>query len=158
MHKKYLYILLIVIIALFTILGAYYWFMNQSTPEGGQPPLPTQTIIVGTASVTAELAQSDEARKTGLSGRASLPEGRGMLFVFPEEGNWGIWMKEMNFPIDIMWADSEGKIVAMQSNISPETYPTSFYPNNDTRYVLEVPAGFAAKNSIKAGDSISLPQ
>lgn len=139
--------------------GAYYWFMIrvQAIPEGGQPPLPTQTISIGSASVVSEVVRSDEEQRVGLSGRASLQPGRGMLFVFPADGNWGIWMKEMQFSIDIIWTDAAGKVVAIHSGISPETYPAVFYPNNNTRYVLEVPAGWTAQNGIKVGSTMSLP-
>src|SRR5579863_3067718 len=127
-------IILIVILAVFAAV-AYSFFMQKATiPVGGQPPLPVQTITVGTTSITAEIASTDAERTFGLSNRASLPAGHGMLFVFDRDGNWGIWMPDMKFSIDIIWADSAGKIIALDANISPATYPTVFYPNNYARY------------------------
>lgn len=140
--------------------GAYYWFMLRTVqaPVGGQATLATQTITIGSARVVAEIAATDEARKLGLSRRASLAPGTGMLFVFPKDGNWGIWMKDMQFSIDIIWTGAAGKVIAINSQISPETYPSVFYPNNNARYVLEVPAGFVAASGITVGAQMSLPQ
>ena len=140
--------------------GAYYLFMPKTpgVPMGGQPALPAETIMVGSSSIQAEIASTDAARMSGLSGRASLPDGTGMLFVFPKDGNWGIWMPDMRFPIDIAWADVTGKVVALDANIAPDTYPTVFYPNTDARYVLELPAGYAKMHSITVGSAMSLPK
>jgi len=140
--------------------AAYYFLMSKepSAPANGQAALPMQTITIGSTPITAEIASTDAERKAGLSNRASLSAGYGMLFVFDKDGNWGIWMPDMKFSIDILWADAAGKIVALDSNISPSTYPAVFYPNNNARYVLEVPAGFAAANKVTVGNQISLPR
>jgi uncharacterized protein len=104
----------------------------------------------------AEVADTGALREQGLSGRASLPEGRGMLFVFDQDGSWGIWMKDMLFSIDIVWLDKEGRVAWMETNVSPETYPTAFYSESPARYVLELPAGAAAKYGIAIGTKIVL--
>ena len=151
----------IAVVLVVTAAGAaYYWFVlnGRSAPTGGQSSLSTKTITIAGASVVVEIADTDEARKQGLSKRSVLAPQHGMLFVFPKDGNWGIWMKDMLFSIDILWADAAGKVVALNASISPETYPAVFYPNNYTRYVLEVPAGFAAAHSITVGSTMSLPQ
>lgn len=112
------------------------------------------TVTIGTTTVAVEMALDDTSRQRGLSGRASLAEGHGMLFVFEEEGDWGIWMKDMNFPIDIIWATKDGTIVTIEKNVEPNTYPKSFYPAQPALYVLEVPAGFADKYGIAEGQQI----
>ena len=104
----------------------------------------------------AEVVQTEEARSRGLSGRASLAEGHGMLFVFEQDGQWGIWMKDMHFSIDILWLDAAGTVVTVASSISPETYPESFHPEAPARYVLELPAGYAAKAGIAKGARLEL--
>ena len=60
-------------------------------------------------------------------------------------------MKEMNFPIDIIWLDENLKIVAIKENAMTESYPEVFTPSTPARYVLEVPAGFVQKNKISVG-------
>ncbi len=117
--------------------------------------MPRKAIQVGDALVMAEVASTPELRAQGLSGRASLTEGEAMLFVFEQEGSPGIWMKDMQFSIDILWADSEGTIITIKDNVSPDTYPQSFYPNRaEARYVLEVPAGFFSRYDIAEGMKI----
>jgi uncharacterized protein len=159
MNRKRLFVIAALLVV--AIAGAaYYWFMlnGKSAPPGGQSSLITQTIDIAQASVTAEIANTDESRKQGLSKRSSLAPEHGMLFVFPKDGNWGIWMKDMHFSIDIIWADAAGKVVALNASVSPETYPAVFYPHNYTRYVLEVPAGFVIAHGITVGSTMSLPQ
>jgi len=111
-------------------------------------------VNINGISIPIEVASTPVARARGLSGRASLTEGSGMFFVFEEEDEWGIWMKEMNFALDIVWADSTGKIITIKKNISPETYPQTFYPATPSKYVLEVPAGFTELHAIAEGDEI----
>ena len=113
-------------------------------------------IIVGSAQVVVEVADTEALREQGLSGRLNLPEGRGMLFVFENDDTWGIWMKDMQFPIDIVWADASGTVVTVAVNIAPDTYPDSFYPTIPARYVLELQAGFTATHDIVVGSKIVL--
>jgi len=106
--------------------------------------------------VVVEVADTEALREQGLSGRPNLPEGQGMLFVFDTDGVWGIWMKGMQFPIDIVWADASGTVVTVAVNIAPDTYPDSFYPTIPARYVLELQAGFTATHDIVVGSKIVL--
>ena len=133
---------------------------TTSTPNvvvsSGQPQLPMKTITVGGIQIQAEIASTDAQRQDGLSGRAGLAAGQGMLFIFPQSGNYGFWMKEMSFPIDILWADKNGTIITIWPNLSPSTYPQVFYPTAPAQYVLELPANFAAQNNIAVGAKIVL--
>ena len=90
-------------------------------------------------------------RVLGLSNRNSLGEDAGMLFIFAEEGTPGFWMKEMKFPIDIVWIDEEFRIAGIEKSVSPETFPEIFYPDNPIKYALELPAGFLDTQGIGAG-------
>ncbi|HXK31556.1 MAG TPA: DUF192 domain-containing protein, partial [Candidatus Paceibacterota bacterium] len=85
-----------------------------------------------------------------------LKDGRGMLFVFDTEGEWGICMKDMNFPIDIIWVGQDGTVVTVAKDVSPDTYPQAFYPSVPARFVLEVPAGFVAAHDIDEGSRLSI--
>ena len=100
-------------------------------------------VQVGNQSVTARLADTPEEREKGLSGTRELKPNEGMLFIFDKPDTWGIWMKEMNYKIDVLWIDEDNKIVAIERNVSPETYPKIFNPDKKAKYILEVPAGFA---------------
>ena len=105
------------------------------------------------------LAATPEARQKGLMGAQSLAKGTGMLFVFPEEGNYSFWMKDMKFPLDIVWISGEGKIVYISSYTQPceplQPCP-SITPPAYARYVLEVNAGEAYDFS--PGDDVTLPE
>ena len=113
-------------------------------------------MTIGDATITVEKADTEAARERGLSGRASLAPDTGMLFVFEYSQIRGFWMKDMRFPIDIVWADETGKVVTIAENLSPDSYPQTFYPTSSALYVLEVPAGFVKAHGIAVGDIMEL--
>jgi uncharacterized protein len=114
-----------------------------------------ELIALGGNLVTADIADTPEKRTLGLSGRTTLLPDTGMLFVFDQPGAHGIWMKDMRFPIDILWIDAHYTIVHIEKNVSPDTYPSSFTPPVPALFVLELPDGFTQAHSIVLGDSIS---
>ena len=79
------------------------------------------------------------------------------LFVFGAAGSHSIWMKDMNYAIDIMWVDEAGTIVHIEEGIAPETFPESFGSPTPAWYVIEAAAGFVAANQIMRGDQVLLP-
>ena len=93
-------------------------------------------------------------RALGLSGRESL-EG-GMWFVFPEADYYSFWMKDMKFPIDIIWVSDDFEIVDIKENVSPDSFPETFRPKAKALFVLEVPAGFSKTHQIHIGGKVSL--
>lgn len=103
-----------------------------------------------------EVASTHEERMQGLSGRASLPVDTGLLFIFDEPGNHGIWMKEMLFSIDILWIDERMNIIHIEESVSPETFPESFKPGDDALFVLETNEGFVDSYSISIGDTVEI--
>ncbi len=108
--------------------------------------------------IKSELASNPLTQSLGLMFRKELPDGSGMLFDFKIECFAKIWMAGMGFPIDIIWADKEKKIV----HIAHEVQPASLLdwqvktPSRPARYVLEVPAGFTRKNKITVWDEIKI--
>lgn len=103
-----------------------------------------------------ELALSESQQQRGLGGRDSLPANTGMLFVFQDPSVQCFWMKDMLFPIDMLWLDEDGKVLYMAERVSPDTYPETFCGEGQTKYVLELPAGTAAERSIGLGDRIPI--
>ena len=77
-----------------------------------------------------------------------------MLFIFPENGVYGFWMKNMRFPLDILWLSDTGAVVYMVESVSPETYPENFTPDKPARYVLELPSGWAKVHGVQLGDIV----
>lgn len=112
-------------------------------------------IFAGSVPIKVEIVDTEEKRTRGLSGGESLPANQGILLVFDEPGVHGIWMKDMNFPIDIIWISKTGKITDISPNVSPDSFPAVFKPLSPARYILEVNTGFAEANNLKIGDFVN---
>jgi len=109
-------------------------------------------FVVGDAKLKLIVLDTEEKRVKGLSGMESLPDDKGMLFIFDKPDYYGIWMKDMNFSIDIIWFDEKFQVVDYISNVSPDTFPNVFRPKDEAKYVLEVNSGFIQKYGIKIDD------
>lgn len=129
---------------------------NQTQEDWRQYYPATIPFTIGSTTVAASVADSLPERIRGLSGTPYLPEGVVKLFVFDSLGNHAIWMKDMNYAIDIIWASKTGEVVHVEENITPDTYPESFSSPVESWYVVEAKAGFVAENNIVVGDSISV--
>jgi len=116
----------------------------------------TVAITIGSTTVNASVADSLPERIKGLSNTPFLPENVVKLFVFGAYGSHEIWMKDMNYEIDILWADKEGVIVHIEENVSPETFPNSFGSPVPAWYVVETASGFVSTNDINNGDKIAI--
>ncbi|HLD40563.1 MAG TPA: DUF192 domain-containing protein [Candidatus Omnitrophota bacterium] len=119
--------------------------------------------------VQAEIADTPAQRQKGLMSREALLEAQGMLFIFEEEARHGFKMENVNFPLDIIWLDKDGKVVDVKPGLQPcqevcepfagghrEKSCASFLPADKALYVLEVNSGFAGKHKIKIGDTMSI--
>ena len=135
-----------VAVALLIIVG---FLLITSKAEEGYLNIAGQKIKI-------EIADTPEAQSRGLSGRKSLPETEGMLFVFEQPGKYAFWMKDMNFAIDMIWLTEDLKVVFIKKNATPDSYPTSFVPEENAQYVLEVVSGFADKHGLEVGDEAEL--
>jgi len=112
-------------------------------------------VQVGNTIINIEIADTLTKRTQGLSGRKSLGEKEGMFFVFEEPDKYSFWMKDMNFPLDIIWIGEDYKIVYIKKNVKPDSYPESYTPPEDAKYILEVVAGFSNKHSVAVGQKVS---
>lgn len=137
---------------------------NQTLiPIPKKSPTPSlKSIKVGQTEVAIEVADSEEERSQGLSGRKSLDGKEGMLFVFPGGNAYpSFWMKDMLFPLDIIWIDNS-KVVKIEKNIpapdkgAGDASLTLYHPDKPIDYVLEVNAGFSDTNDIVVGDNVDL--
>lgn len=131
--------------------------VSQPNSETGDK----QKILVAENIVYVDIARSAGEKTKGLSGRNSLGENEGMLFVFEENSRPTFWMKDMNFGLDIIWID-DGRIIYIHKNVpAPEPGASDselpkYSPPNVIDYVLEVNAGFADKYKIKVGDRVEI--
>lgn len=128
---------------------------------------PTPTIVlnkaqIGNTEITLEVARDPKTRAIGLSGRDSLPEMHGMVFLFDRENFYPpFWMKNTLIPLDFIWVD-DGKVADLTENVNPSPSGT---PDSDlpiytskvpTDVVIEVNAGFIEKYNITIGDTVTL--
>jgi len=121
-------------------------------------PETSSAVRIGGQSIRVDVAATSATREQGLSGRERLGDGEGMLFVFPSDGKYAFWMKDMYFPIDIVWISSSSNIVDIRESVPPESYPAIFTPRREARYVVELPAGFVEEYGVHIGDSVELPE
>ncbi|MEX2514758.1 MAG: DUF192 domain-containing protein [Candidatus Paceibacterota bacterium] len=103
-----------------------------------------------------DVADTSTLRRQGLSGRESLGSNEGMLFLYRLSGEYGFWMRDMNFPIDIIWLDRNDEIVTIVSSALPDSYPEIYYPDNSARKIIEVSAGVAEKLDLNIGDRLDV--
>ena len=108
-------------------------------------------IKLGDVGLKTEIALSADEKQKGLSGRDYLAKNKGMLFIFPQSGSYPFWMKDMKFPIDIIWLDDGLKIIGLEKNINPNTFPEKFSPPSPAKFVLEVNGGWSDEIKIKEG-------
>lgn len=126
LHKTTaIYILILALGALFGVL-----LLRSDEPS----------IVAGDTTFRVRVADTAERRQQGLSGTPRLAKGTGELFIFPASGKHGFWMKDMAYPIDIIWIDQGWKVVDIADNVTPDSYPRVFYPAVPAQYVLEVNA------------------
>ncbi len=118
-----------------------------------------QAAAIGNGTVIQiEVVKTPEERARGLMFREGLEENDGMLFVFEEEGYPSFWMKNVRFPLDILWLDGDLMVVHISANTPPcRAEPCEIYTSpKPAKYVLELKANFTLKNDVKIGDKLFL--
>ncbi len=115
-----------------------------------------QEVWLGDERFRVELATTPASRQLGLMHRPPLARDRGMLFVFPDERPRSFWMKNVTFPIDILYLDTDWHVVDVHDSVPPcRSDPCPGYPSRQpARYALELPAGTAARLSLKPGTGL----
>lgn len=115
-------------------------------------PMRYQALTLGSAQIKITRATTKAQQVKGLSGRSNLKKDEGLLFVFSESSKEHcVWMKDMNFVIDVLWFDESKKIVETIDDLQPGTYPQTFCPKQNVLYMLEVNSGSIQKNQWKIG-------
>lgn len=117
------------------------------------------TVSLGEHTYTVDLAMTPAERAQGLMHRPELPDGTGMLFVYPAElPGVQFWMKNTLVPLDILYFDSDLKLTQIYADTPPCTAnPCPTYPaSSSTQYVLELPAGTARADGATIGQKLKL--
>ena len=110
--------------------------------------------LIGEEGFRLIISDSSLERQQGLSHRDSLANDTVMVFIFPTDDLHGIWMKNMNFAIDILWLDESRRVVHIEEHVSPDTYPTIFRPDSAARYVVELNSGIVKQLRIQLGQQL----
>jgi uncharacterized protein len=137
---------LVFVVSMFAALFAY--------AQKEQAPFDI-VLYVDDVALSAELALTERQQQEGLSGRLSMGRDYGMLFAFPEPTQPSFWMKDMFFPVDILWIDDQFTVVSFNEVVRPATYPVTYTPSTPVRYVLEVNAGWVKANDVDIGSTVS---
>lgn len=106
------------------------------------------------------VAKNQKHRFTGLGGRETIEPYDGMIFVYPLHKKQGIVMRDMQFPIDIVWFNG-GLVVDIAPSVPiepgrSEEDLTVYYPRLPSNVVIELPAGWAAANALQIGDRLEV--
>jgi uncharacterized membrane protein (UPF0127 family) len=134
-------------------------------PECPDDPGPVPSLRLGTVrfpevgslEVAVEIAEKDADRMRGLMYRKEMSESAGMLFIFERQKKLQFWMKNTCIPLDMIFIDKGGTIVAIEEN-TPTLSRNNFGPKRcDAKFVLEVNAGWARRNGVKPGQKLELP-
>lgn len=107
------------------------------------------------AIVSVELALDDAARARGLMGRTELAPGHGMWFDFGRTAPVSMWMKDTLLALDMVFVDASGEVVDVTTGTTPNS-TALITPPAPVRYVLELPAGDAARLGIATGARCAL--
>ena len=144
------------------LIFAFLPSSTSATNTAGQPmllpphsvPLVAETVE-GDISFVVEVADDETERSRGLMFRQSLPDDRGMLFIFEATGQRGFWMKNTPLPLDLIFVAESGRVVAIRHGepFSEETV-APIYP---VRFVLELKAGTARKHGVRIGTRLRHP-
>ncbi len=158
MKKNSIIVAIAILIALFA--GVFLMFPRIIHENGdiswpwAQPD--TSTVKMGDKTFFVEVVDTSEGRNKGLSSRENLAKYDGMLFVFEKSAIHPFWMKDMKFPLDIIWIGENLRVVYIKEDATLESYPDIFTPDANAMYVVEINAGTVADRKIKIGEKIIL--
>ncbi len=119
------------------------------------PKAKTYSLVLGGKTLTVEIADTPAERARGLMFRKSMPEDRGMLFIFPYDEQLSFWMKNTRIPLSIAYISSDGEIREIY-HMAPESLE-AIQSNHSVRYALEVNLGLFAKWGVGPHDYVTLP-
>jgi uncharacterized membrane protein (UPF0127 family) len=123
-------------------------------------PVPPSTITIDSHTFNVAVETTLAQQEQGLSGKASLPKNQGMLFNFTTTNRYAFWMKDMKFPLDIVFINN-GKIVSISENVpvpttSNENTPPVYLPTGPINQALEINAGVSKTDGFKTGDPVTV--
>lgn len=117
----------------------------------------TPNITIGSHNFKVAVAASQQELEVGLSETKSLSQNQGMIFLFEKPDYYSFWMKNMKFPIDIIYINQD-TIVTIKNNVAPpknnNEIPIIYTPTEPSDKVLEIQANLSKKYNFKKGDKV----
>lgn len=152
--RKRLAILALLIVSVFLVVPA-----AGPEPRTSITPEATVTVVDDTnqtlGRVAVSVADTSAERYTGLSDTESLAPNEGMLFVFDTQSQRAFVMRDMAFPIDIVFVDANRTITAVHHAPVEEDDDLTHYPGQ-AKWVLEVPYDWTTDHDVEVGDQIRI--
>lgn len=134
---------------LFAMAWGSYRAQQRSLPE-------RLSLDLGGTRYNLEAARTLQEKQRGLSGRNFLGTANGMVFIFDEPSSACMWMKDMQFAVDMLWLDSGRRVIATAESLQPSTYPQTYCAPRPAAFVVELPSGALAAAKIKDGSVVEL--
>ncbi|MCB9820212.1 DUF192 domain-containing protein [Candidatus Nomurabacteria bacterium] len=144
---------LVATLVFFTGIAVFIWQLSGSK----LPNYPRVEATIANEKFTLLAPQTTKERQRGLSAVAKLPSGYGMLF--PGHKYIRIWMKDMKYPIDIVWIDKDGKVIHIVDNARPSSYPKTTFVNPENtaaKYAIELNSGEAKRLGLGSTSTIDM--
>ncbi len=133
----------LIVIAVLAIVGlAVFYVIIPNLPQS------KLTLRLGDGVFTASVAMDNASRTKGLSGTTELKSDQALIMAFPTSDKWGIWMKDMNYPIDIVWLDANKHVVDVFLGATPDKPDVIHKPRLNATFVVEFSAGTVVDKNI----------
>lgn len=145
--KDNIRLILGIAVVVFAVVLLITILLNRKTPK----------VVINGQTFSVTVAKTDKEKQIGLSSRKSLAKNSGMLFVFDEPDYYSFWMKNMNFPIDIIYINGD-KVDTIINNAMPVAQGALpiYQPSEKSDKVLEINAGLSNSYNIKSGTTVKI--
>lgn len=143
-------------LVIFAIIVLTSSIFIQTVPKTGV--LTSSACFENGVCLNLEIADSPQERAQGLMFRDNLASDSGMLFIFETDSDYAFWMKNTKIPLDIIWLDSDYRIVGIRENVAPcVADPCTMYSVGvPARMVLETNAGIVQQNNVRSSQKVQI--
>ncbi len=135
--------------------------LNGPAPHQSGKSLALVTVVAPAQRLTLAVAATEADRELGLMCVTALAPQHGMIFVFAGSGVQEFWMKRTLVPLDMVWVGSDGRVTSVAPGVPASTLDTPddavARRSGEGRYVIELRAGEAALDGVRAGAKLALP-
>ncbi len=155
--STFVVVAVVIVLGLSGFLGASRVISNnrQKAIAKTLPSYPRVRAKIGKEHFSLLKTHTAKEMNLGLSIVPKLPDHYGM--IIPGKHQIGIWMKDMHYPIDIIWLDKDNAIIHIVNDAQPSSYPKTTFRNpagTEAVNVIELPAGEAQRLELQVGSKV----